>query len=310
MNLTLAKTARFVIEDNEELLKKNFSLILKEDNKWTRLLECLANKELKITNNIDSFINEIKPLLKANSEDIDYEDIKSKVVYLINQAGLGFLISNMIEKPWDVDIKSDVNGEKEIDIQMDVPPLIKFQSIKRENLAWLIIIVTYIQSKNGKQSVKDFSSLFEKFTEDFCEQASLINPPINKSTQIVNNLNDASSDSQKKSLVLVFGFSYFASIDNINGKSNFDDNDIDWLINGVEWYWFGSDFEEIPSHPKGNVCLLKIDVTSNHPVIPGKIQLKNFLNGIKNKKIPLHQIKSNPGERYQLASFKDKGFRQ
>lgn len=188
-------------------------------------------------------------------------------------------------------------------------------------------IVIYIQSKYDEQSLNKstdeklrvaYSKDFLNYTKGLLKNESSDTPPLNKNIEtqrpatknIIASEDTFRPEVPQKSLVLVFGFSYFASIDNINGKSNFDDNDIDWLINGVEWYWFGSDFEEIPSDPKGNVCLLKIDVTSNDPVIPGKIQLKNFLNGIKNKKIPLHQIKSNPGERYQLASFKDKGFRQ
>jgi hypothetical protein len=317
MNLDIAKIAYSVImNEGEKNLNEKFKIILDDDPKWERILNALKNTVLKIKN-IDSFTDEIKPLLKANEEDIDYDDIKNKIIYLINQASLVKIIDKINSNLVPVDILTGSNGEKKLTFQMEpMVTRVRFEYVKRENIGWLIILVTYIQSKYGMQSNEKFSETFLTLTKGLLKQkpSNILpsNQTIEKQSSVTRKIT-ASEDPtvpQKKSLVLVFGQSYFASVDNMNEKTNIDNDDFHWLIKGVEWYWFGSDFEELPSDPNGNVCLLKIDVKSSEQEISGKIQLKNLLKQMTEQKIPLLQIKSKPGERYQLASFKDKGFRQ
>jgi hypothetical protein len=308
MNPSLAKAAYFILIDANEKELENLSLSL-IDYQWQRLLEKL--EDTKFDNDVCSLKNAVSDFYKNK---LDVDDIEAKTNLLIRQTSLRLLIKNCNKSK--IEIFSNQSGDKGLTVKNTFQAI--QLKIKRLNLASLVTLVVYIQDKHGVQSEEDFANAFIDAVKNIGTQSddseSLTKSEI-KQNQIIKTQSDGTyNPSQppvptKKSLVLVFGLDYFDAVDHINENKVIEIDDFDWLKK-AEWFKFDHNYQQtIPNDPDGNVCILQINLDCDETdAVTSRIQLRRLLKKIQEQLVKSVQIKSKPGERFQLANFQ--GFLQ
>jgi hypothetical protein len=304
----LANAAKLLFEANETALKQ-----LGEDWKdskdsmmWKRLAnDTLSSKDITFEN-VTTIIDKLKKYAtNTNVHDypkiqkLDFEDIKVK--------------SGMLKGILN-EVTSIQNGDKRLTFKLEL-------KTGRENEAWSVILIAYIQSMYNEQTDKDFA-------REFIEQTKCLS--VNKDTSSsnqqgnqreVNEVNKQKihistqkdlAQSENKTLILVFGQSYWDGIRDIENKTMFNDSDYE-LLKKYEWFWYGlsgtNSLAEISNDQQGNMCWLQLDVKLNN-----MLEVKNRLHFIelidKIKKLQVTEIQMKVGGLFQLATsgLSSKGF--
>ena len=212
--------------------------------------------------------------------NLDYDDIKAKISLL---------------KGLCIDVETGANGTK--------PLTFKFNEgkINRDNEAWAVILITYIQFKFRVQTNEAFARKFVELTNPLKETAR--QSSAYKESNIITE--QPSKPSKNNILILVFGQSHKNIINNIiNKKHQLDDNDYELLENKCEWFWYGPDSDkpiEINKDESDNMCWLQMDVQFSDVVqVKNLLHLKDLIKKIRKKPNMLLQIRSSSNATFNL----------
>ena len=271
-----------------------------EDPMWKRFADNKLNSTCIRFENANAVIDK----LKKDSDEyppiqkLDFEDIKAK----------SSMLKGMLNEA------SIQNGDKPLTFKLEL-------KTGRDNEAWSVILIAYIQSKNNEQTNKDFAHEFIKQT-----RCLSVNKDTSSSNQQGNQYKDnednkpktptpVSKDlaqSENKTLILVFGQSYWDGIRDIENKTKFNDGDYE-LLKEYEWFWYGESGNttpaEISKDEQGNMCWLQLDMKSNSMLeVKSRLHFIELIDKIKKEQITVTQMKV--GGLFQLATsgLSGKGF--
>ena len=269
-----------------------------EDPMWERFADdTLCSKDITFKNAttiIDKFkkcaTNDLKKI-----QELDFEDIKAK--------------SSMLKGTLN-EVTSIQNGDKCLTFKLEL-------KTGRDNEAWSVILIAYIQSQNKDLTIKEFAHEFIKQTK--CLSDNNDTPPpkqthpdeVNKTKTPILHSKD-SAQLENKTLILVFGQSLFTGVKEIQSKTNFNDGDYE-LLKKYEWFWYGKidtpTSNEISNDAQGNMCWLQLDMKSNSMLeVKSRLHFIELIDKIKKEQITVTQMKV--GGLFQLATsgLSGKGF--
>ncbi len=217
---------------------------------------------------------------ESELKHLDYDDIKAKISLL---------------KGLCIDVETGANGTK--------PLTFKFNEgkINRDNEAWAVILITYIQFKFGVQTNKAFAEKFIELTNPL-ETIASESSDSKESSLIAEK---PSIPSKNNTLILIFGQSHKNIInDIINKKHQLDDNDYELLANKCEWFWYGPDSDkpiEINKDESDNMCWLQMEVQFSDVVqVKNLLHLKDLIKKIRKKPEMLRQTLTSSKATFNL----------
>jgi hypothetical protein len=249
----------------------NLPKIFEDDAIWNRLAATSLNRipHEKATTLVDV----LESYKYQRIKDLDFDDIKAKLILLI-----GLLIK----------VASDKNIDEKLTYSIK-------DSISRNNVAWAVVLIAYIQisNKNKVLTNEKFAKEFIKLTK-FLEESSeeYESPPISSASRPAQTQRDMT-------LILVFGQSHKTIINEIKNKSplEINDNDYTMLVNKCEWFWYGNK-ENKPAEIKNeqdNMCWLQLNLNlPNAPTaVTNILHIKDLIKTIKKQPNILVEIKSS-----------------
>jgi hypothetical protein len=188
--------------------------------------------------------------------------------------------------------------------------LYKTPLIKKESIAWMLVLIAFIYSINSEQSTDAFAKIFIGLITALQKNAAKI-----MQGEAIDN-HKASYENNTitlyKTLILVFGHSKLAGVNEIQSKAKFNDSDYE-LLKKYEWFWYGESGNttpaEISKDEQGNMCWLQLDMKSNSMLeVKSRLHFIELIDKIKKEQITVTQMKV--GGLFQLATsgLSGKGF--
>lgn len=204
-------------------------------------------------------------------QKLNFEDIKAK---------------NSLLKGILIEVTSIQNGDKRLTYTLK-------RETGRENEAWTIMLIAYIQHKYGMQNDYEFAQEFIKLTKNL----NVTTPQFKKTVISDTNIAVTTQEQQNMTLILVFGQSHKETINEIKDKKQLNESDFELLENKCEWFWFGLSKDkpsEIANDMQNYMCWLQLDINLPNIVqVKNLLHLKDLIKRIKKQPAILTQIKSN-----------------
>ena len=300
----LTKTVNWIINANLQQLSK----LLPDSCEWNEFAKIFARTNEAYDNDIEKIVWAFKKYAeqkqqcqKLKIEEVNYDDTVKQINFLLRQT------LNLTS--------SDKSNQF----------LYKTPLIKKESIAWMLVLIAYIYSAKSEQSSDNFAKTFIEITTPIQENEGKItreepicnseeplvyknNNPIEKN-QVVHENN---TKTLNKTLILVFGQSQWAGISEIQSKTTFNDNYYE-LLKKYEWFWYGVSetniLAGISNDKQGNMCWLQLDMKSNNVLeVKSRLHFIELIDKIKNGQITVTRMKV--GGLFQLATsgLSGKGF--
>ena len=304
----LTYTVSRIINANSQQL----SGLLSDSHEWNKLAKDFADKNEASDKDIEGIVRAFKkyaekrPHLK--DKEVDYNYCLKQINFLLRQISK-LTISN-----------------KNNQFSYETP------FIKEASIAWLLVLIAYINLTESNQSSDDFANTFIKLTTSLDENAerntsietianspeplrSKINDSTDNSQVVKNNTNTyAAGDTTtiNRTLILVFGQSQWTGVSEIKNKTKFNDSDYE-LLKKYEWFWYGESeattLAKIPDDKQGNMCWLQLDVKLKNVLeVKNRLHFMELIDKIKKEQVNVTLMKV--GGLFQLATsgLSDKGF--
>ncbi len=238
---------------------------------WKRLATTTLNRDSLVHKNTTALVDDLKPLKdEAAIKDLDFNDIKAKLS-LLN----GLLI----------EVASDQSGDKKLTYSVK-------DKVSRNNIAFAVVLIAYIQYNNKVQTDKEFAEKFIELTKCL-EETKVEHTPLETSSP-----SRAAQAQRDMTLILVFGQSHKTMINAIKDKNSvaLDESDYALLENKCEWFWYGNEKNkpaEIAKNEQDNMCWLQLNIKlSNAPTVTNILHIKDLIKTIKKQPEILREIKS------------------
>jgi len=301
----LTNTVRWIINENSQQLSE----LLTDISEWNDFAIFFARQNEAYDKDIESIVQAFKNYAeqeshrkKLNIEEVNYDETVKQINFLLRQ----------------IVVKNEYSlGNNQFSY--------KTPSIKKESIAWMLVLIAYIYSSNGEQSTDDFAKTFIRLITPLQKNAEKI-----KGGESIDNPQDPSgykktdyteknkvahennTTTLNKTLILVFGQSQLAGVNEIQRKKKFNDSDYE-LLKKYEWFWYGESGNttptEISKDEQGNMCWLQLDMKSNSILqVKSRLHFIELIDKIKKEQITVTQMKI--GGLFQLATsgLSGKGF--
>ncbi len=301
----LTNTVSWIINANSQELNE-----LRIGSEWNKFAIFFASKNEAYDQDIEKIVRAFKNYAeqesyrkKLNIEEVNYDDTFKQINFLLRQ----------------IVVKNDEYLSKSNEFFYKTP------LIKKESIAWMLVLIAYIYSSNSEQSTDDFAKKFiglilplQKNVEKIKGGESIDNPQEpsdHKKTDYIENnkvAHENNTTTLNKTLILVFGHSKLAGVNEIQRKTKFNDSDYE-LLKEYEWFWYGESGNttpaEISKDEQGNMCWLQLDMKSNSMLeVKSRLHFIELIDKIKKEQITVTQMKV--GGLFQLATsgLSGKGF--
>ncbi len=214
-------------------------------------------------------------------KNLDFNDIQSKM----------YLLKGLFSE-----VASDQSGEKRLTFSLNL-------KTGRLNDALALLLIAFIQFEHGKQKDEDFA-------KSFIDLLLPLREATNQSTQPQTDKRTGtpaavtSAQQLNMTLILFFGQSHKATVNEINDKKQLNGSDYDLLENKCEWFWWGLSEEkpaETDSDVQDNMCWLQLNMELNNPPkVINLLHIKDLIKKIKKQPEIITLIKSNGSTTFNL----------